>query len=137
MLTYTYTYTGVPVGTTEFIIIQSLHGDTRRYNRNYISTSYLILVLQSLFWYFGSYLSITEHIHVFKILYMYYRTYTFISDLKCILRNLYFIQDLFFCEGTRRYDESEQIRIIAHTRSDQTYADTYQVWTLVHSRYRS
>ena len=41
------------------------------------------------------------------------------------------------CEGTRRYDKSEQIRIISHARSDQTYADTYRIWTLVHSRYRS
>ena len=82
---------------------------------------------------------------------MCYRTYTCISDLTCILWNLYLsygtyscVQDLllsyrsysgvtelilvfrilFFCEGTRRYDESEQIRIIAHTRSDQTYTDT-------------
>ena len=82
---------------------------------------------------------------------MYYQTYTCISDLTCILRNLYLsygtyicVQDLFlsyrsytcvtelilvfrilfFCEGTRRYDKSEQIRIIAHTRLDQTYTDT-------------
>ena len=49
----------------------------------------LLVVLQSLFWYFGSYHGITEHIHVCRILYMYYRTYTCISDLTCILRNLY------------------------------------------------
>ena len=82
---------------------------------------------------------------------MYYITYTCISDLTCILRNLYLsyrtyvcVHDLFlsyksytcvtklilvfrilfFCKGTRRYDESEQIRIIAHTRSDQTYTNT-------------
>ena len=41
------------------------------------------------------------------------------------------------CEGTRRYDKSEQIRIISHARLNQTYADAYQIWTLVHSRYRS
>ena len=41
------------------------------------------------------------------------------------------------CEGTRRYDKSEQIRIISHARSKQTYADTYRIWTLVHNRYRS
>ena len=29
------------------------------------------------------------------------------------------------CEGTRRYDKSEDIRIISHARSDQTYANTY------------
>ena len=82
---------------------------------------------------------------------MCYRTYTCISDLKCILWTLYLsygtyscIQDLFlsyrsysgvtelilvfrilfFCEGTRRYDESEQIRIISHRRSDRTSTDT-------------
>ena len=127
---------------------------TRRYFRTYIYTeilcilylSYkaypyltdLLLVLQSLFWYFGSYPSISEH---FRILYMYYKTYTCISDLTCILQNLYLsygtytcVQDLFlsyrsytcvtklilvfqilfFCEGTRRYDKSEHIRIISH-----------------------
>ena len=82
---------------------------------------------------------------------MYYISYTCISDLTCILRNLYLsfetyscVQDLFlsyrsytcvtelilvfrilfFCEGTRRYDKSEHIRIIAHTWSDQTYTYT-------------
>ena len=39
--------------------------------------------------------------------------------------------------GTRRYYKSEQIRVIIHTGLDQTYADTYQIRTLVHSRYRS
>ena len=39
--------------------------------------------------------------------------------------------------GTRRYYKSEQIRVIIHTGSDQTYADTYQIRTLVHNRYRS
>ena len=29
-----YTHTGVPVGTTEFILIRSLYGDTRRYYKN-------------------------------------------------------------------------------------------------------
>ena len=29
-----YTHTGVPVGTTEFILIRSLYGDTRRYYRD-------------------------------------------------------------------------------------------------------
>ena len=35
------------------------------------------------------------------------------------------------------YYKSEQIKVIIHTRSNQTYADTYQIRTLVHSRYRS
>ena len=117
---------------------------TRRYYRTYISTSYLILVLQSLLWCFGSYPGISEHIHVFRILYMYYRTYTCVSDLTCISDLIHILQiiylsygtytgltelilvlrNLFLCEGIRKYDESEQIRIISHTRSDQTYTDT-------------
>ena len=95
---------------------------------------------------------------------MYYRTYTCISDPTCIIRNLYWsygiyicVRDLFlpyrsytcvtelilvfrilfFCEGTCRYDKSERIRIVSHTRSYQTYIDTYQIWTFVFRRYRS
>ena len=62
---------------------------------------------------------------------MYFGFYTCITDRILILRILY------FCDGTRRYNKSELIIIVSHTGSDQTYADTYQVWTLVHSRYRS
>ena len=51
-------------------------------------------------------------------LFLSYRSYTCVTELILIFRIL------FFCEGTRRYDKSEQIRIIAHTRSDQTYTDT-------------
>ena len=101
MLTYTYTYTGVPVGTTEFTLVLWIFN---LYYRVYSGISDLIRVLQNL--------------------YMYFRFYMYITELILVLRNLYFIQDLFFCEGTRRYDDSEQIRIIAHTRSDQTYTDT-------------
>ena len=82
---------------------------------------------------------------------MYYRTYTCISDLIHVLQNLYLsygtyiglmehiliLRILSLCEGTRRYNKSELIIIVSHTGSDQTYTDTYQVWTLVHSRYRS
>ena len=82
---------------------------------------------------------------------MSYRAYTYLTDLILELQNLdmYFrfytclteriliLRILFFCEGTRRYNKSELIIIVSHTGSDQTYADTYQVWTLVHSRYRS
>ena len=62
---------------------------------------------------------------------MYYGTYT------CLIEHILILQILLLCEGTRRYDKSEQIIIVSHTRSDQTYADTYQIWTLVHSRYGS
>ena len=49
-----YIHTGVPVGTTEFILIRSLYGDTRRYYRTYtyftdtgvpVGTTGLILIL--------------------------------------------------------------------------------------------
>ena len=33
-----YTHTGVPVGTTEFILIRGLYGDTRRYYRDLSDT---------------------------------------------------------------------------------------------------
>ena len=82
---------------------------------------------------------------------MYYRTYTCISNLIHVIHNLYLsygtytgltehiliLRILSLCEGTRRYNKSELIIIVSHTRSDQTYANTYQVLTLVHSRYRS
>ena len=59
---------------------------------------------------------------------MYYGTYT------CLTEHIFILQILFLCEGTLRYDKSELIIIVSHTRSDQTYADTYQIWTLVHNR---
>ena len=88
--------------------------------------------------YFGFYTCITELMHVFQILYMYFRSYSCLTEYLLVLRNLYWSYEtytglteliivlwiLFLCEGTRRYDKSEQIRIIAHTRSDQTYTDT-------------
>ena len=94
---------------------------------------------------------IVELILVFWILYVYYGTYTCISDLIDVLQSIYLsygfytcvtkpilvFQILFMCEGTCWYDKSEHIIIISHARSGQTYADTYQIWTLVHRRYRS
>ena len=68
--------------------------------------------------YFGFYTCIIELIHVFQILYMYLRSYTYLTEYILVLRIL------FLCEGTRRYDKSEQIRIISHTGSDQTHTDT-------------
>ena len=122
-----------------------LYGSTRKYYKTYTGTSYLILVLRSISWsyrtytfitelilcisdlilvlqnlymYFRSYTCLTEHIHVFQILYLSYGPYTCVTELILVLRIL------FLCEGTRRYDKSEQIRIISPTRSYQTYADT-------------
>ena len=68
--------------------------------------------------YFGFYTCITELIHVFQILYMYFRSYAYLTEYVLVLRIL------FLYEGTRRYDESEQIRIISHRRSDHTSTDT-------------
>ena len=53
--------------------------------------------------YFRSYTCITELIHVFQILYMSYRAYTYLTEHILIL---------FMCEGTRRYDKSEHIRLM-------------------------
>ena len=80
---------------------------------------------------YGTYTGLTELGHVFQILYMSYRAYTYLTELILILRILS------LCKGIRRYNKSELILIVSHTRSNQTYADTYQVWTLVHRRYRS
>ena len=97
--------------------------------------------------YFGIYTCITELIHVFQILHVYYGTYICVQDLRnlywsygtyicvqdlflsyrsytCVTELILVFRILFFCEGTGRYDKSEQIRIIAHTRSDQASTDT-------------
>ena len=88
--------------------------------------------------YFRSYTCLTEHILVLRILYLFYGAYTCLTDLILVLRNLFLsygsytcvtelilvFRILFLCEGTRRYDKSEHIRIISSTRPDQTYADT-------------
>ena len=68
--------------------------------------------------YYRTYTCISDLIHVFQSIYLSYGSYTCFTELIIILRIL------LLCEGTRRYDESEQIRIIAHIRSDQTYTDT-------------
>ena len=88
-----------------------LYGSTCEYYKTYTGTSYLILVLRSISWSYGTYTGLSEHILILRILSL--------------------------CEGTRRYNKSELIIIVLHTGSDQTYTDTYQVWTLVHSRYIS
>ena len=111
-----YTCSEVPVGITEnterILDLWNLilYGSTRRYYGVYPCLTDLLLVLQSLFWYFRSYSGLTEHIHVFWILYVYYRTYTCISNLTCILRNLYLctelilvLQILYLCYNTDSY----------------------------------
>ena len=68
--------------------------------------------------YYRTYTCISDLIHVLQSIYLSYGSYTYVTELIIVLRIL------LLCEGTRRYDKSEQIRIIAHTRSDQTYTDT-------------
>ena len=53
-----------------------------------------MLVLRSIYLYFGSYTCITEHILVLQILYLCYRAYSCILDL---------IRSLFWYKSTRRY----------------------------------
>ena len=101
------------------------------YYRAYPCLTDIILVLRSLFLSFETYTGLTELILVFRSTYLYFGFYT------CITRHILILQILFLCESTRRYDKSELIIIVSHTRSDHTYADTYQIWTLVHSRYGS
>ena len=112
---------------------------------------YLVLVLQSISLSYGSCTGITELILDLQILYLSYKSYSCLTDLifelhdlllsyrsyTCVTELILVFRILFFCEGTRRYDKSEQIRIISHTSSEQTYADTYKIRTLVHSRYIS
>ena len=52
-----YTHTGVPAGTTEFILIRSLYGGTRRYYRThtYSCISDLLLVLRNIYLSYGTY----------------------------------------------------------------------------------
>ena len=114
------------------------------YFRSYTCITEYILVLRNLYWSFGSDTCITELIHVFQILHVFYETYTCVQDLflscrsyTCVTELILVFRILFFCEGTRRYSKSELIIIVSHTGSDQTYTNTYLVWTLVHSRYRS
>ena len=121
------------------------------YYRTYTCISDLIHVSQNLYLSYGTYTGISEYIPVFRIIYVYYRIYTCISDLIHVSQNLYLsygtytrltehiliLRVLSLCKGTRRYNKSELIIFISHTGSDQAYTDTYQVWTLVHNRYRS
>ena len=123
---------------TEHILVLRnlfLYESTRKYYKTYTGTSYLILVLRSISWSYKTYTCITELVLVFQILYLSYRAYTCISDLILVLRSIYLsygsytcvtkliliFHILFLYEGTRRYDKSEQIRLISPTRSDQTY----------------
>ena len=94
-----YTHTGVPVGTTEFILIRSLHGGTHRYYRDSsdtgvpVGTSELIFVQR----YLVSCTCTTEPILVLWIFYLYYRVYFCISDLILVLRSIYMYFGFYTC----------------------------------------
>ena len=98
----TYAYIEVPLGTTKLILILwsshlfggtrryygditkhimvlrnlPLYGSTRKYYKTYTGTSYLILVLRSVSWSYGTYTCITELILVFWIFVLYFKSYT-------------------------------------------------------------
>ena len=120
-------YRAYPCLTDIILVLQSLFLSFGTYTGN----SELILVFRNLNWYFGTYTGISKLILVFRSTYLYFGFYM------CITGHILILRILFLCEGTRMYDKSELIIIVSHTRSDQTYADTYQIWTLVHSRYGS
>ena len=86
-----YTHTGVPVGTTEFILVLRIF---YLYYRVYSGISDLILVLRSIYMYFGFYTCITELIHVFQILHVYYGTYTGLTELIFMYRTYSCLTDL-------------------------------------------
>ena len=83
-----------------------------------VSTTKLILVLRIIYLYYEVYLGLTKLILVLQNLFLFYRSYTCVTEIILVLQILYLY------EGTGRYDKSEQIKIISHTRSDQTYTDT-------------
>ena len=86
--------------------------------RVYTYLTELILILRSIYWSYRTWTCISDLIHVLQSIYLSYGSYTGLTELILVLRIL------FLCEGTRRYDESEQVRIISLTRSDPTYTDT-------------
>ena len=64
------------------------------------------MVLRNLYWYFGAHTGISDLICVLQNLYLSYGTYN------CVTKLILIFQILFLYEGTRRYDKSEQIRLI-------------------------
>ena len=77
--------------------------------RSYTYSGITLMVDLSLF---GSTLRYYKLILVLRNLYLFYEVYHGLTGL------IRFLRILFLCEGTRRYDESGQVRIISHTRSD-------------------
>ena len=82
----TYSYTEVLVSTTELILIlRSIYW----FYRTWTCISNLIHVLQSIYLSYGTYTDLTEHILVLQNLDMYFRSYTCLTEDILILRNLY------------------------------------------------
>ena len=80
---------------------------TYSYTEVLVSTTELILILRSIYWSYRTWTCISDLIHALQSIYLSYGSYTGLTELILVFRIL------FFCEGTRRYDESEQIRIIS------------------------
>ena len=76
------------------------------YYRTYTCISDLIHVLYNLYMYFRSYTCITKLILVLLNLFLYFRACTSSTEL------IHVFKILFMCEGTRKYDKSEQLRLI-------------------------
>ena len=96
-------YTEVSVSTAKLILVLHI---LYLFYEVYPGLTELILVLQNLYWSYGTYTGLTEIILVFQSTYLYFGSYT------CITKLILEFQILFICEGTRRYDKSEQIRLI-------------------------
>ena len=119
----------------------------------YSGISDLIRVLWNLYLSYGTYTCVTELILVFQILYFYYGAYTCITNLILVLRSLFlyfgyrsthrYYRTFYLYKSTRRYYRTDTeapvtfrslpysflysyflFRVLIHTRSDQTYADT-------------
>ena len=71
-----------------------------------VSTTKLILVLRILYLYYEVYLCLTELILLLQNVFLFYRSYDYVTKLILVF------QILFLYEGTRRYDKSEQIKLI-------------------------
>ena len=125
-----YTCSEVPVGITEItkciLIWQnlSLYGSTCKYYNTYTGTSYLILELRSISLCYRYYTCFWDLIRVLHNLNLSYGTYTGLTEIILVFQSTYWYFGSYTC-------------ITKLILEFQTYTDTYQVWTLVHSRYIS
>ena len=124
------------------------------YYEAYSCISDLIRVLRNLYLSYGTYTCVTKLILVFQILYLYYGAYTCITNLILVLWSLFlyfgygstrrYYKTFYLYKSTRRYYRTDTkvpvgtfrflpysflysyplFRVLIHTRSYQTYADT-------------